>query len=110
MSLPTTKLECDELVETINKTIKIVRNAKHRHPEWRSYYYQDYGSILNAYREGDINFDQAVKAFQQVNTEESKRSFQRVKTACQAMIHLIDSMGNPLTESDRHADDPQTQN
>lgn len=54
-------------IETINKLVKKVSEYKESHPDARLGYYLTYPSLLNAYREGDIGFDECVSALAKVN-------------------------------------------
>ncbi len=57
----TVELSLDQAIRQINHTITVVRAYKVAHPETTLPHTHDPGSILNAYREGDISFAQAVK-------------------------------------------------
>lgn len=50
------------LVARLNKLHATIQTAKAAHPELKVGFGQNFGSILNAYREGDISFAEAVKA------------------------------------------------
>lgn len=57
-----------EKVKQINALIQEVMAMKKETPELKNGYYpSSYGSILNAYREGDLSFTQAVKALRKVS-------------------------------------------
>lgn len=52
-----------EKIRQINSLIQEVREYKTAHPEERlGYYERNVGSLLNAYREGDLSFDDCVRA------------------------------------------------
>jgi hypothetical protein len=49
-------------VNQLNDIFKDVQAYKQAHPEEKcGYYTQNYGSLLNAYREGDISFDECIE-------------------------------------------------
>ena len=54
------KFNPKEAVEVINSTMERLRNYKIRHPQLKRGFSLCYGGILNAYREGDLTFKQAV--------------------------------------------------
>lgn len=52
-------------VEQLNRLFKEIQAYKEAHREQRiGYYTLSLGSILNAYREGDISFDETINAIQ----------------------------------------------
>jgi hypothetical protein len=48
-------------IDTINYLLKQLQKYKSRHPERKIGFQNSYGGVLNAYREGDITFKQAVR-------------------------------------------------
>ena len=73
--------ECDNIddcVEKINKMIKKVHEMKKAHPEDRLGITYNFGSVLNGYREGDLSFNEAKAAIEEIcqkknnTTKESK--------------------------------------
>lgn len=68
-----TKEERDELCESIAAQIARLRDAKREDPELRvGFYAGNQGSILNAYREGDVSFDEAVALIEALAKSESE--------------------------------------
>src|SRR5438128_2249527 len=60
-------------VEQIGALIKELREHKAEHPETiTGYYLNSYGSLLNAYREGDISFEDCITLLAKV--DQSRRS------------------------------------
>lgn len=55
-----------ELVETINAAMFELREIKKRKPQFRVAVRDEPGSILNAYREGDVTFDEAKEMLERV--------------------------------------------
>ncbi len=48
-------------VTQLNRLFREIQNYKAEHPETKAgYYADDYGSLLNAYREGDLSFDECI--------------------------------------------------
>lgn len=65
--------EMSAKIDQIGRLIQEVREYKAAHPEsLTGYYVNNYGSLLNAYREGDLGFDECVALLAQV--DQSKRS------------------------------------
>lgn len=54
--------EVDALALAIDLLMERLRALKAAHPELRCGYYSEPGSILNAYREGDLTFEAAKDA------------------------------------------------
>lgn len=75
------KITLDRKIEQINSLIAEVRAYKDANPDSRCGYYLGYGSLLNAYREGDISFDDAVDLMEKVGGRKSERLRAAVKTA-----------------------------
>jgi len=61
-----TESEMHDMVTAINDSIRKVRDHKAEHPELKKAFCVNYGSILNAYREGDLTFAEAVNELSQV--------------------------------------------
>lgn len=60
-------------IDQIGRLIQEVREYKAAHPEsLTGYYVNNIGSLLNAYREGDLGFDECVTLL--ANVDQSKRS------------------------------------
>lgn len=58
-------------VGQLNTIFKEVQEYKRRHPEKRNGYYPNvYGSLLNAYREGDLTFDECIELLGKVRPTE----------------------------------------
>jgi hypothetical protein len=72
-------------VEQINSLMEQVRQYKDEHPESITPHWNHPGSILNAYREGDLAFDQAVAALTPPQAEEA---------ALDLVAKLLEEMGN----------------
>lgn len=54
-------------VRQLNEIFLDVQAYKAAHPEVRcGYYPQDYGSLLNAYREGDVSFEECIELLKQI--------------------------------------------
>ncbi len=60
------KLATEHKIETINRLLQEVRAHKAAHADEKLAYCSGPGSILNAYREGDLTFDQAVAEIEQL--------------------------------------------
>jgi len=61
--MPSMDNELLRKVSQLNNLFTEIQSYKREHPEQRlGYYEQSIGSILNAYREGDLSFDEAVAA------------------------------------------------
>ena len=61
--------ECNNIedcIEKINKMIKKVYEMKKAHPEDRLGITYDFGSVLNGYREGDLSFNEAKAAIEEI--------------------------------------------
>jgi hypothetical protein len=54
--------EIQAKVDQLNKLHAEIQSYKKEHPESRLGYWLGYDSLLNAYREGDISFDDCVEA------------------------------------------------
>lgn len=58
-------------VNQLNEIFKDVQAYKQAHPEAKlGYRPANYGSLLNAYREGDISFDECIELLRAVPREE----------------------------------------
>lgn len=51
----------EDKIKLINTTIDEVRELKSQEPKYKLNYQMSYGGIINAYREGDISFDECVE-------------------------------------------------
>lgn len=60
------KFDYKEAIEGMFDTLVKVRNHKIRHPELKMDFSMSYGGVLNAYREGDLTFKQAIGYLKQV--------------------------------------------
>ena len=61
--MPSMENELLRKVSQLNNLFTEIQSYKREHPEQRlGYYEQSIGSILNAYREGDLSFDEAIAA------------------------------------------------
>ncbi len=62
--------QAEDCIQTIMDTIKTLRALKERHPELKcTFYHHSHGSLLNAYREGDISFDECVRLLKAIPPE-----------------------------------------
>jgi hypothetical protein len=62
--------EIQEKVSQLNRLFVEIQRYKAKHPEEKTgYCLNDYGSLLNAYREGDIGFDECIELLSKVNPE-----------------------------------------
>ena len=59
--IKTKEQKVDKLNKKIYKALTKLRQLKQDNPDLRIEVNNNVGSILNAYREGDIDFDEAVK-------------------------------------------------
>lgn len=58
------------LIESVSVGIKRLREIKADHPDLKHGHYGGVpGSILNAYREGDMTFEEAVKELEEIRLE-----------------------------------------
>jgi hypothetical protein len=61
------QIEVDRITKQIAELISKVRQMKRENPVLRlGFYNSNYGSLLNAYREGDLSFEEAVSYMQQI--------------------------------------------
>ncbi len=67
------KQEIDSKVEMINKLMMDVRILKEEHPEHTCIMRSEPGSVLNAYREGDITFEHAKDMIENMACSEKAR-------------------------------------
>jgi hypothetical protein len=59
------QIEVDRITKQIAELISKVRQMKRENPVLRlGFYNSNYGSLLNAYREGDLEFQEAVRYMQ----------------------------------------------
>lgn len=79
------------LIDLINKSLRELQSVKSDFPELKIAYRLEFGSILNAYREGDLTFNEAVSEF-----SVSAQKFEREQEGdCQQhIIGMIRYMGN----------------
>lgn len=61
----------DALKDLIFKSIEELRTIKAAHPDFRVGVRNEPGSILNAYREGDVSFDQAKEMIEAKRSDEA---------------------------------------
>jgi hypothetical protein len=61
-----------EKIDRLNALLKEIQAYKAANPSERLGYYLGYGSLLNAYREGDVGFDECVELLGRVKPLETK--------------------------------------
>lgn len=74
-----------ELVTAMNAAHKALRDHKTEHPEEKLGSWNSPGSILNAYREGDLSFNEAVERLRAWK-EEGTHYFVRAEEATHAAV------------------------
>jgi hypothetical protein len=88
-----------ELNDELNRVFKQIQEYKNQHPESRSGYYIDsYGSLLNAYREGDIGFDECIKRLEAI----AKRTAKEQRHACaEAVMAIVENEEGPYGQTSK---------
>src|SRR6266700_3755267 len=67
--------EVNRRVDSLNKALLAIREYKKKNPKSAIPFYRTIpGSILNAYREGDIGFDECLDLIRAVNESHSRNS------------------------------------
>lgn len=62
-----------EKILQLNTLFREIRAYKEAHPETAcGYYSASYGSLLNAYREGDVGFDECIELLRKVPETETE--------------------------------------
>jgi len=56
----------NELVVIVSNAISELRELKRNNPELKLGYVNSYGGVLNAYREGDLTFKEAISELENI--------------------------------------------
>jgi hypothetical protein len=72
-----------ELTEKLNLAFLELQAYKREHPELRLGYNTSFGSLLNAYREGDIEFEECIKILESKVQKGDDSRGQRMKAQFQ---------------------------
>lgn len=85
-----------DLADWLNKFHALLQSFKAAHPETKlSFYPNSAGSILNAYREGDLSFDDARAALHQ-NEQSLTRELLDVLKAAREELRLLRMKDTPV--------------
>lgn len=86
-------------VHRLNRLHLEVEAFKQKHPEAKAAFRMTFGSLLNAYREGDISFDGCVAAMNKI-AETPKGTTMENETIHVTRISDNDVYGHPTTRCD----------
>lgn len=79
-------------VELMNALLNEIRDYKARTPSARCGYLVCYGGILNAYREGDLGFDEAVKELEKAGSSSSEA----LKSCRHSLAHALKAIDETI--------------